>query len=231
MDKWRKWTDFASPNHPTCNNAGYFKMVRKRNEKALEMERQMEKAVQEVLTRKVKNANQAAKKFGVHWSTLSNRLAGGLTRREAPASQQTLFKAEEKVLQKWCSHLTAAEYSAGLVVLREMAETLIAWCVTKSTLATPIIQPRPLGIDWAKRFIKRHPNLKNTRSIQIDLSRWSDPTADVIQGWYDAFRDASVSRHVATENIYNMDETGFGLGIEESTRVIIDSTLRTRYKV
>jgi hypothetical protein len=27
-----------------------------------------------------------------------------------------------------------------------------------------------------------------------------------------------------------MDETGFGLGVEESTRVIVDSTMRTRYK-
>ena len=28
-----------------------------------------------------------------------------------------------------------------------------------------------------------------------------------------------------------MDETGFGMGVEESSRVIVDSELRTRYKI
>ena len=32
-------------------------------------------------------------------------------------------------------------------------------------------------------------------------------------------------------NIYNMDETGFAIGTSQSNRVVIDTTLRTRYKV
>ena len=39
------------------------------------------------------------------------------------------------------------------------------------------------------------------------------------------------TRGVRTENIYNIDETGFGIGTEECSRVIIDwDTLQTRYK-
>src|SRR2546421_1871811 len=37
-------------------------------------------------------------------------------------------------------------------------------------------------------------------------------------------------RKIITENIYNMDETGFAIGTLESNRIIIDSTLRTKFQ-
>jgi hypothetical protein len=39
-----------------------------------------------------------------------------------------------------------------------------------------------------------------------------------------------VSQKITLGNSYNIDETGFRLGVEESTRVIVDTTMRTRYK-
>ena len=44
-----------------------------------------------------------------------------------------------------------------------------------------------------------------------------------------AYKDETAG--IPLENIYNMDETGFGIGTEQSTRVIINQeVLNTRYK-
>jgi hypothetical protein len=117
------------------------------------------------------------------------------------------------------------------MVVKEMAEDLMSRHVAKINDPTMIlVQYPPIGTEWVKRFLMRHPTLRNTRSIQIDQSRWIDPTKEALIAWFDAFEDMSVSCHVALENIYNMDETGFRLGVEESTRVIVHTTMRTRYK-
>src|SRR5947199_3024079 len=84
---------------------------------------------------------------------------------------------------------------------------------------------------WVKRFLKRHPVLKTVNSAGIDLTRWKDTTPEVINDWFDAFIDALKEHDVEQHNVYNMDETGFGIGTSQCNRVIIDTTLRTRYKV
>jgi hypothetical protein len=142
----------------------------------------------------VKNALQAAKEFKVHQSSLAKRLKNGTTRQEARISQQILSTAEEKVLKKWCTRLTAGGYSASHTVLREMAEMMIVRRVAKHrNSTTPIIQPRPVGVDWVRRFLMHYPTLKNTRSVQIDQSGWVDLTKEALQAWFDAYRDMSVS--------------------------------------
>lgn len=51
----------------------------------------------------------------------------------------------------------------------------------------------------------------------------------VLKAWFEVYQIQT--KDIRIENIYNMDETGFGIGTEECSRVIIDqSTLRTRYK-
>ena len=56
-------------------------------------------------------------------------------------------------------------------------------------------------------------------------------TPEVINDWFDAFIDSLKEHDVEQHNVYNMDETGFGIGTSQCNRVIIDTTLRTRYKV
>ena len=45
------------------------------------------------------------------------------------------------------------------------------------------------------------------------------------------FEDAFRTYQFENYNVYNMDKTGFAIGTSQSNRVIVDSSLRTRYKV
>src|SRR5438045_6671299 len=81
------------------------------------------------------------------------------------------------------------------------------------------------------RFTRRYPNLSTIKSRVMDFARWKDTTPEVINDWFDAFESAMTTYQFSNHNIYNMDETGFAIGNSQSNRVIIDNTLRTRYKV
>src|SRR5438270_3488786 len=65
----------------------------------------------------------------------------------------------------------------------------------------------------------------------MDLTRWKDTTVESIHKWFDDFESACQEFNFEIQDIYNMDETGFGIGTSQSSHVVVDTTLRTRYKL
>jgi hypothetical protein len=87
-----------------------------------------------------------------------------------------------------------------------------------------------LGQDWVPRFIKRHPHLKVVIGRRIDSVRIDGTTIPVLEAWFNAYQDVVQQFKILEKNTYNMDETGFSIGTMESTRIIVDSTLRTKHQ-
>jgi hypothetical protein len=52
----------------------------------------------------------------------------------------------------------------------------------------------------------------------------------VLSAWFDAYKKLVQDLQITQWNTYNMDESGFSIGTMESTRIIIDSTLRTKHQ-
>ncbi|ODQ69180.1 hypothetical protein LIPSTDRAFT_76430 [Lipomyces starkeyi NRRL Y-11557] len=55
-------------------------------------------------------------------------------------------------------------------------------------------------------------------------------TKPVLDAWFDAYRTVIQEYKIMQENTYNMDESGFSIGTMESTRIILDSTFRTKHQ-
>jgi hypothetical protein len=55
-------------------------------------------------------------------------------------------------------------------------------------------------------------------------------TKPVLDAWFDAYRKVIQEHKITQENTYNMDESGFSIGTMESTRIILDSTFRTKHQ-
>ena len=55
-------------------------------------------------------------------------------------------------------------------------------------------------------------------------------TKPVLEAWFNAYQSIVREYKILEENIYNMDESGFSIGTMESTRIIIDSSLRTKHQ-
>ena len=217
-------------------------MVRQRSIKAIERNVILNEAIIGVKSGKYKSPYAAAKALGVNLTTVLHRMKGGLTRQEARQQQQLLSKTQEETLLKWIKELTISGYAPSHHILREVAEDIRADRCRIFQLPNQLhnqlhqltqleqIPNFPLGQDWVPRFIKRHPHLQVRLGRRIEAQRMSGVTKQVVMGWFDAYKDLVTRLHIQEHNVYNMDETGFSIGTMESTRIIVDSTLRTRHQ-
>ncbi|RAL67798.1 hypothetical protein DID88_008525 [Monilinia fructigena] len=74
----------------------------------------------------------------------------------------------------------------------------------------------PIGHEWIYRFQKRHPELKTCYSRQLESNRAKEATPENIRAWFDAFRTRLIERKYELDDMYNMDETGFGVGTTQT---------------
>ncbi|RAL59005.1 hypothetical protein DID88_009034 [Monilinia fructigena] len=165
-------------------------------------------------------------------STLTNRMAGRQSRSQSHESFQKLSNAEEKTLVRWISRLTATGYPATPGLLKEMAQEILNQRVIFASSSTPpSFQSNHIGQRWIYRFLDRYPKLKGTYSRKLESARHKEATFETISAWYSTFQARIEERHYELKNIYNMDEIGYAVGETESTRIIVDSTLKSNWKV
>ncbi|PQM43456.1 hypothetical protein VC83_09583 [Pseudogymnoascus destructans] len=213
-------------------------MVRKRSQKAEELEVLLAQAVAGVKSGLYKSSYGAAKALHLRPDTVLQRVNGKLSRREARRQQQLLSPAQEQTLLKWIKVLTISGYAPSHRILRDIADEIRVNRCRVFELSHPNSQHAqhthhedipnfPLGQDWVPRFIKRHPHLQIQLGRRVETQRMSGVTKDVLTGWFDTYKDLVARLGIQEHNVYNMDETGFSIGTMECTRIIVDSTLRT----
>jgi hypothetical protein len=209
-------------------------MVRRKSLKAQELDIQVAEAVLGVQSGKYKSPYAAAKALGLSPTTVLKRVQGRVSRTQARQQQQILSATQEKSVLKWIKELTVGGYAPSHRLLREIADE-IRMNRCRVFEPTQLFEPErisdfPLGQDWVPRFIQRHPHLKVRIGRRIEAQRMDGVTVPVVNAWFDALKDILTRMKIKENNIYNMDETGFSIGTMESTRIIIDSTLHTRYQ-
>ncbi|RAL58059.1 hypothetical protein DID88_009667 [Monilinia fructigena] len=154
------------------------------------------------------------------------------SRSQSHESFQKLSNAEEKTLVRWISRLTATGYPATPGLLKEMAQEILNQRVIFASSSTPpSFQSNHIGQRWIYRFLDRYPKLKGTYSRKLESARHKEATFETISAWYSTFQARIEERHYELKNIYNMDEIGYAVGETESTRIIVDSTLKSNWKV
>ncbi|RAL58500.1 hypothetical protein DID88_004004 [Monilinia fructigena] len=134
---------------------------------------------------------------------------------------QILSNAEENTLVRWISQLTITGFPATPMLVKEMADEIRLRRVQVASSRIPTsTEILPIGHEWIYRFQKRHPELKTCYSRQLESNRAKEATPENIQAWFDAFRTRLIERKYELDDMYNMDETGFGVGTTQSTRII-----------
>ncbi|RAL64783.1 hypothetical protein DID88_001380 [Monilinia fructigena] len=197
-----------------------------------ESEDNIQKAIESLKNKRFTSIRSAAIHFKIPKSTLTNRMAGRQSRSQSHESFQKLSNAEEKTLVRWISRLTATGYPATPGLLKEMAQEILNQRVIFASSSTPpSFQSNHIGQRWIYRFLDRYPKLKGTYSRKLESARHKEATFETISAWYSTFRARIEERHYELKNIYNMDEIGYAVGETESTRIIVDSTLKSNWKV
>ncbi|RAL68240.1 hypothetical protein DID88_008942 [Monilinia fructigena] len=103
------------------------------------------------------------------------------------------------------------------MLVKEMADEIRLRRVQVASSRIPTsTEILPIGHEWIYRFQKRHPELKTCYSRQLESNRAKEATPENIQAWFDAFRTRLIERKYELDDMYNMDETGFGVGTTQT---------------
>jgi hypothetical protein len=100
---------------------------------------------------------------------------------------------------------------------REMAAVIIRQ--RHSIFDESNTEPR-VGVNWATAFYKRHEQLRVTAMKAMEWDRASHTIYDKLVAWYQLYDTTMANPDILPTNVYNMDETGFMLGMLKSLRVL-----------
>ena len=205
-------------------------MVLRKNEKASKREALVIEALAGIKSGKYKSGFDAARQLEINASTVNRRRRGHLSRSTARIQQQLLSAEEERTIIKWIQQVSQSGYPVSYNLLRQIVFEVRSCRVASSTPKHNFVEEKPIGRDWIPRFIQRHLDIKSAVGRRIETNRMAAITKETLNAWFDAVEQTVVKFNIDQRNIYNMDETGFAIGTMQSTRVIVDATIRTQWQ-
>lgn len=195
--------------------------------KAPYSEARIQKAIQALKDYPSSSIRAVARSFEVSHDTLRRRVAGGLSHSQASEMKQILSNAEEKTIVRWTTRLTRTGSPMSPTLLVEIAELIRRQRVRRVSGNEAITKTTtPIGHEWLYRFLNRHPTIKGIYARQMENARFDGASYEVVKRWFDAVATQLQEHTYEPQNIWNMDESGFGVGESQTTRVLvpIDST-------
>lgn len=197
-------------------------MSYKRSIKAIEVEERIQKAISSWSRKEFKSVNATAHHFEVSQKTLARRVSGGISKTQAHQQQQTLTTAEESTLVRWIKQYTLAGSPISNSLLIALAYYLKIHRVRHASSASTSPPHVPqIGQEWIYRFLQRHSEVKTIYARQMDAARFNGATFDIVKRWFDAMEGKVQERKYEHRNMWNMDESGFGIGESQTTKCLI----------
>lgn len=161
-----------------------------------------------------KSLRSTATQYGCNHVTLWGRkVAGVKSRREAHVNEQVLSPAEEKALVQWALALDDRGIPPIPKLLIAKANAILK---NGGVLGTWTV----VGRHWIYRFLKRHSILRIQKAKRRDIKRQAASNPKILEHHFNNWKKTVEKFHVTAHDIWNMDETGFELGVSPSTKVI-----------
>ena len=203
----------------------------KSSSKTIQFEPQIQKAIQALKNREFSSIRAAARYFEVSHNTLRRRMAGGNSQAQAKESNQILSNAEEKTLVRWITRYTTAGSPLSPALLIELAELVRHRRVRRVSGSEAIVKTTtPIGHEWIYRFLNRHPTVKGIYARQMENARFDGASYEVVKRWFEAVASQLQEHTYEPQNIWNMDESGFGVGESQTTRVLVPINFNGKHK-
>jgi DDE superfamily endonuclease/Tc5 transposase DNA-binding domain len=161
------------------------------------------------------NLSEYARVYRVPPGRLRRRYAGGVSRQEVGGINKRLSEAQDKAL---CTYLDTLD-ELGISVRKRMIhgygnQMLIS---AHNDPSTPCAL---LGENWAKRWLKAHPEYVIIKKKPLDKNRKTATNIPEFRAHFDKFRRAIVRFKIHPDDIWNYDETGFRIGVGRAHEVV-----------
>jgi hypothetical protein len=87
-----------------------------------------------------------------------------------------------------------------------------------------------VGKNWPENFYGRYLNLKHERTKVLERPQAGGDAAERIAHWMDLFKEMTTMPVIPLDLIYNMDETGIQLGVQNTAACIVDTDVYNRIR-
>src|SRR5437667_7085765 len=148
---------------------------------------------------------------GVTVTTVRDRKNKGVQNSKSVHQYECLLSsAQEDVLVKWALFQDDMGIPPCQELLREKAEAILH-------ITNPDIN---IGKQWIERFMKHHKELQMKFTQRLDCQRAAARNSKIMEKHFRIFKKAVADYKVLTDNIWNMHEKGFLMGLASKARVI-----------
>ena len=205
-------------------------MPARKSQKRAEADKRIEKALNELSRGQFQSVREAARTNNVTHTTLLRRMNGGKSTAASREPQQILTNPEENALAECITRLALVGHPPKHAFIRELAEEIRSsrlQAQNPQNDSYPV--PFPIGDSWVQRFIHRHFELETACSQTIEAARIQEVTKEGLDRWFNEFEKTIKEKNIRIEDMYNMDETGFGIGVVQASYVIINKESKKRY--
>jgi hypothetical protein len=202
------------------------------SKKTYNLEVQIQKALYALKNKDFPSTRAAAQFFKLDHRTLQRRRNGGKTQSQSHEMDQILTNAEEKTLLRCIKQYTITGKHISYSLLLDLAKHIRDVRVTHASSPLPPANSR-LGINpkWIIRFKQRHPEIEGIYASQLEYARKEGATYENVKRWFDAVAAMYEQHSYDPCNIWNMDESGFGIGEEQIMKVLVYLDARQKEKV
>ena len=163
---------------------------------------------------------ECARSFGLDRRNLANRINGQASKTSRRGPGQRLNEAQELALMEYIKRLDDQNMSATPILVTGAANYILQ--------TDDGLQP-PVGKNWFTRFHRRHPELFKTRQRPLAALRKDAYCVRDLERFYRKLSTAIEENGIQPADTWNMDETGFRIGIGKSRIVLTFDKKKKNY--
>jgi hypothetical protein len=181
----------------------------------------VQQAISALENKEFNSIREAARFFQVTPSTMSRRLRGSVSQAQRQETHQHLTNAEENTLIRWIKQCSKGGLHITQPELINLAEHIRSARVTHASNRSPSV-PKLLKFNrkWLVRFRDRHPEIASAFIPQLQRARKDGAAYEHVKRWFDAVAALMEGYEYELKDIWNMDESGFGIGEQQAVKVL-----------
>lgn len=162
------------------------------------------------------NIKRYAELHHLPYQRLRRAYQGGKTRsnRQSTADYRRLSPDLDLALCRYLDALDAIGYGIHRGLIHAQATALLDETYTGLDEAPP-----PLGKNWSRRWLARHPQYRRVKTTLMEVLRKLQQQPEGIREWYGKLKAIIDELGVVPEDMYNMDETGCRIGVAKNQYV------------
>lgn len=193
------------------------------SELQIQIDNQIDQALESIRDVKKPNYKQLAREKNLPYQRLLARSKGRTTRSQRPSGTYKLSEAQDSALYDYIARLN----ELGICVRLPMIVACANYLLQRSHDGPG--PPPSANPQWAKRWLKRNPELHLRRQRSLNLNRAIAHDKEAIFGWFNGLIKIIKLHGITTTDTWNFDETGFRIGIGKDQWVVTFEPRRRVY--